>query len=166
MNQFYKPMVGLNVYLEPYFRSEIIEKVYANIPELSDEIRRDLIRLTKDELKVPGFRNPMLAPLALRIRAAEKKFEKDSNFVKQILASWSDLHRYLLNDSLESLKTLGFNILDTATEYPDPENAFYIGWPEGINYKTIHEELSKNPDNKLTSDENSLLCIWLTGYLP
>lgn len=166
MTQVYKTMIGLNVYLEPQFRKEVIEKVYANIQELSEDIRRDLLQITKEELKVSGFRNPMLAPLALRVRAAIEKFEKESRFTKQILAAWADLYRDVHEPVLSGLKELGFEVLETAGVYPDPEMAFASGWPDGLTYEQLHQALSKIPENKLTSDENALLSIWLTGALP
>jgi len=166
MTQFYKPMIGLNVYLEPKFRKELIEKVYANIPELSDDIRRDLLTMTKELVKIAGFRNPMSAPLSLRVRAAEEKFEKDSRFTKQILTSWADLHRNVQAMAMENLKSLGFEVSEKAPFYEDPENAFSVGWPKNIDYNKVHEALSNDTENKLTIDENALLAIWLTGYLP
>jgi len=166
MTQIYKPMVGLNVYLEPEFRRELIEKVYANIPDLSDETRRSLINISKELLKIAGFRNPMTAPLPLRVRAAEAKFEKDSRFIKQILASWADLHRNVQATAMENLKSLGFEVSDTAPLYDDAENAFIIGWPDKVDYNQVHEALSKDTENNLTVDENALLTVWLTGRLP
>lgn len=166
MTQVYKPMIGLNVYLEPQFRKELIEKVYADILKLSDDKRRDLLKISKEFLNIAGFRNPMSAPLPLRVRAAEAKFEKESRFVKQIMASWADLHRNVQAAALDNLKSLGFEVSDTAPLYDDPENAFVIGWPDNIDYNEVHETLSKDLENKLTNDENALLAIWLTGRLP
>ena len=166
MTQVYKPMIGLNVYLEPQFRKELIEKVYADILKLSDDKRRDLLKISKEFLNIAGFRNPMSAPLPLRVRAAEAKFEKESRFVKQIMASWADLHRNVQAAALDNLKSLGFEVSDTAPLYDDPENAFIIGWPDNIDYNEVHETLSKDLENKLTNDENALLAIWLTGRLP
>lgn len=166
MTQVYKPMIVLNVYLEPQFRKELIEKVYADILKLSDDKRRDLLKISKELLNIAGFRNPMSAPLPLRVRAAEAKFEKESRFVKQIMASWADLHRNVQAAALDNLKSLGFEVSDTAPLYDDPENAFIIGWPDNIDYNEVHETLSKDLENKLTNDENALLAIWLTGRLP
>ncbi len=46
------------------------------------------------------------------------------------------------------------------------KNAFSVGWPKNIDYNKVHEALSNDTENKLTIDENALLAIWLTGYLP
>lgn len=166
MSQAYIPMIGLNVYLEPQFRKEVIEKVYTNIPELMDDVRRDLLLLSKEEIRIAGFRNPMIAPLPLRVKAAIAKFEKDSKFTKQILIAWADLHRDIHESMLQALEKIGFKQSETAPTYPDPENAFIVGWPEGMDYEKLHETLSKESSSTLTSDENALLSIWLTGCLP
>ncbi len=77
MTQFYKPMIGPNVYLEPKFRKELIEKVYANIPELSDDIRRDLLTMTKELVKIAGFsKPPCLLHYHYVLGLLKKKFER------------------------------------------------------------------------------------------
>jgi len=166
MTQEYKAMIGLNVYLEPQFRKDVVEKVYSNISVLSDDLRHELIKITKEEINVSGFRNPMLAPNALLVKSAVVKFEKESKFVKLIMQAWSFLYKEFHSGLIDTLKTLGFEISETGPDYTDPENAFMVGWPEPVDYEKLHEACHQDPKNTLNSDENALLSIWLSGILP
>lgn len=166
MTQDYKAMIGLNVYLEPQFRKDVVEKVYSNLSGLSKDLRLQLIKITKEEIKVSGFRNPMLAPTALLVKSAVVKFEKESKYIELILQAWSSLYAEHHSTQLETLKSLGFEIGETRPDYTDPENAFLVGWPESVDYEKLHKACQQNPQNTLNSDENALLSIWLSGTLP
>ena len=72
-----KPAVALNVFIEPYFRKEILQKVFENLDAVPSELRRELIADVKDKVRISGFRNVMSAPRALLLRNAESVFEKE-----------------------------------------------------------------------------------------
>ncbi len=163
-----KPAIALNVFIEPYFRKEILHKVFDNLGELPAEIRRELVSEVKDKVRISGFRNPMVAPRALLIRDAETVFEKDTNFSLICLKSWSSLYSKWHESVTRALNELGFTVSEAASlNYPDSLNAFFEGWPEGLDFDTLDEKIkAQYHDIQLTKDETALLSILLTGFLP
>ena len=71
-----KPAIALNVFIEPYFRKEILQKIFENLDSIPSELRREFIAEVKDKVRISGFRNAMAAPRALLVRDAETVFEK------------------------------------------------------------------------------------------
>lgn len=167
MDEF-KPAIALNVFIEPYFRKEVLEKVFGNIDKFSPDLRKDLLAEVKDQVKISGFRNPMVAPRALLIKNAETVFEKDSRFCLTSLKSWQYLYAKWHKALKNGLVDLGFSISEpAAAEYPDPMNTFLVGWHEDISFDALYENLSAKIEGfDLSKDETALLTILLTGYMP
>ena len=163
-----KPAIALNVFVEPYFRSEILQKVFDNLGELPAELRREAISEVKDKVRISGFRNAMVAPRSLLVRDAESMFEKDTKFTLIILKCWNSLYSQWHETLRKALINLGFAVSESASQnYPDPMNAFLEGWPEGLDFETLYEKLTDQiKDFPLNKDETALLSILLTGYLP
>jgi len=157
------PAIALNVFIEPYFRKEILQKLFENLDKLPDEIRRELVKQVKEQVRISGFRNPMIAPRTLLIRDAETVFEKDAKFSLICLKGWQSLY-----SEWKNLGDLGFSISESAASgYPDPMNTFLEGWPEGMDFDTLYEKITAQVEGfPLNKDETALLSVLLTGYLP
>ncbi len=162
-----KPAVALNVFIEPYFRKEIVQKIFENIDSLPADLRRELIAEVKEKVRISGFRNSMAAPRALLVRDAETVFEKDTRFSLISLKSWMSLYSQWHDELKQNLTGLGFSISEQAAAgYPDPINTFLEGWPEGIDFDTLFEKITAQIENfPLSKDETALLSVLLTGYL-
>ena len=162
-----RPAIALNVFIEPYFRKEILQKIFDNIDALPAELRRELIAEVKEKVKISGFRNSMAAPRALLIRDAESVFEKDTWFSLITLKNWQSLFSQWHEEIQKKLLALGFSISDQAAAgYPDAVNTFLEGWPEGIDFDNLYEKITaQNEKFPLNKDETALLSVLLTGYL-
>ena len=162
-----RPAIALYVFIEPYFRKEILEKVFENLDILPAELRRELIADIKEKVRISGFRNSMVAPRALLIRDAETVFEKDTRFCLISLKNWQSLYTQWHEELKKTLIGLGFSISEQAAAgYPDPVNTFLEGWPEGIDFDTLFEKITAQVKNfTLSKDETALLSVLLTGYL-
>ncbi len=57
-----KPLHIINVFIESWFRQEIINAVLEDFSIYPDALRRELVETLKSEVKVSGFRNPLTAP--------------------------------------------------------------------------------------------------------
>ena len=159
-----KPLLALNLYLEPQFRKEVIQDLLGNLSGLETDQRAKLIEKFKETVHVGGFRNPLQAPMALQVREAEKVFEKDSYFLAAFLGAWRSLYASEASLLIDTWKKLGFSEAD---EGADPEKAFTDGWPEGLNYGKLEEKLRQaNPNTILSGDQLALLTILSTGQLP
>lgn len=162
-----RPLHVINVYIEPWFREQIILKVFEDFSLYPETLRKELVESVKNEVKVSGFRNPLTAPKRLLVREVEKIFEKDPHFVAVILRTWMKLFEEQRDDIKKTLTELNFQFSEQAPLYPNPENAFATNWPEGVNYQTLIDavrEKSKKID--MSDDEIVLNSILLTGYLP
>lgn len=162
-----KPAVALNVFIEPYFQKEIVQKIFENIDSLPADLRRELIAEVKEKVRISGFRNSMAAPRVLLVRDAETVFEKDTRFSLISLKSWMSLYSQWHDELKQNLTGLGFSISEQAAAgYPDPINTFLEGWPEGIDFDTLFEKITAQIENfPLSKDETALLSVLLTGYL-
>ena len=162
-----RPLHVINVFIESWFRQEIIEMVLNDFSVYSDEVRKALAETLKTEVKVSGFRNPLTAPKRLLVRESEKLFETDPHFVKVILDGWIQLYDKHGNTFDKVLKALGFKTPSTIPSYDDPINAFDQGWPKGIDYPKVIEAIRKEDEKiEMTDDQISLYSILRTGYLP
>ena len=162
-----KPAIALNVFIEPYFRREILQKVFENLNALPAELRRELLAEVKEKVRISGFRNSMVAPRALLIRDAESVFEKDTWFTLVSLKNWQSLYSEWNEELKKILAALGFSVSEQAAAgYPDAVNTFLEGWPEGIDFDTLYEKITTQVEKfPLSKDETALLSILLTGYL-
>lgn len=162
-----KPLHTINVFIEPWFREEIIEVIFEDFSVYPDNLRKELVETIKTEVKVSGFRNPLTAPKKLLVRETDKLFESDPRFVGVILKAWMSLfekHDKVFDTALESL---GFKISDQAGSYPDPINAFNEGWPESVNYQKVIDTVRKEAEKlEMSDDQIALYTILKTGYLP
>ena len=160
------PLISLNVFLLPDFRREILTTVLNQKDDLSPEIKQELRQAIKEFVKISGFRNPLAAPQALQVRAMESPFEKESRFVKAILSSWADINSDLQAKVYSVLPELGFEPNDQAPFYPDPENAFAVAWPEDLSFEMLADLVKQKTETDASSNEISLMTVWLTGRLP
>jgi len=160
------PLISLNVFLLPDFRREILTTVLNQKDNLSPEIKQEFRQAIKEFVKISGFRNPLAAPQALQVRAMESPFEKESRFVKAILSSWADINSDLQAKVQAVLHELGFEPNVQAPLYPDPENAFAVGWPEDLSFEKLADLVKQKTETDASSNEISLMTVWLTGRLP
>jgi hypothetical protein len=166
MNEL-KPLHVINVFIESWFRQEIIEKVLTDFAAYSSDVRKALAETLKSEVKVSGFRNPLTAPKRLLVRDTDKLFETDSNVVKVVLNAWTQLYDKHGQSFDKALNGLGFTTSTMAPTYPDPFNAFDQGWPEGIDYPKVIEAVRKEDDQlDMTDDQIVLYSILRIGFLP
>jgi len=160
------PLISLNVFLLPDFRREILTTVLYQKDDLSPDNTQELRQAIREFVKISGFRNPLAAPQALQVRAMESPFEKESRFVKAILSSWADINSDLQAKVQAVLPELGFEPNDQALLYPDPENAFAVGWPEDLSFEKLADLVKQKTETDASSNEISLMTVWLTGRLP
>ncbi len=162
-----KSLHVINVYIEAWFRQEIVENVLNDFSVYDPEVRKALAETVKEEVKVSGFRNPLTAPKRLLVRETEKKFETNPYLVKAILNAWVQLYDKYSQTFDKPLTTLGFSFSENAASYADPVNAFEQGWPEGVDYQKVIEAVRKEDEKiDMTDDQIVLYSILRTGDLP
>lgn len=163
-----KPLHIINVFIEPWFRKEIIATVLKDLSSYPEELRKELVETIKREVKVSGFRNPLTAPKRLLERETEKLFEKDAHSISVMIRAWMNHYEKHATAFDEALKVLKFEISEQAANgYPDAGDAFESGWPEGVDYLKVIEVVRQQDDKlDMTDDQIVLYSILKTGYLP
>lgn len=160
-------MLAINVYLEPYFRKAIFEKIYSHKSELGESARSAFFASVKEEVRVSGFRTTLNAPLNLLVKASEARFEHSSKFVKATLEAWASLFITDLGQLKAMLEEIGFVCPDLQSAYQDPERAFSEGWPTDCGYASLESRYHQAyPNSPLNRDEIALLSVWLSACLP
>ncbi len=162
-----QPLHVINVFIEAWFRQEIIDKVLTDFSPYSSEVRKALAETLKSSVKVSGFRNPLTAPKRMLARDTEKLFETDPQVVKVVLNAWKQLYDSHSQTFDKALKSLGFTTSPEAPTYPDALNAFDQGWPEDVDYPKVIEAVRKEDEQlDMTDDQIVLYSILQTGFLP
>lgn len=162
-----QPLHVINVFIEAWFRQEIIEKVLTDFSPYTSETRKDLAETLKSEVKVSGFRNPLTARKRLLVRETEKMFETNPHIVRVILNAWSQLFEKNSKVFDKALSALGFKLPTSTPTYPDALHGFDQGWPEGLDYPKLIEAIRKEGDQlDMTDDQIVLFSILRTGLLP
>jgi hypothetical protein len=160
------PFHGINQFMIPEYRQEIIHKVLGHLAELPPERKNSVLSLFKRYVAVPGFRNSTLAPLSIKAKSAGPAFEKHPDFVAQVLMAWSELMPGLRQQIYDLLIERKWELLP-----PDADRSklpgFLIRWPKEETYDVLDAAFAaKYPDEKVHEYDVRLMIVWLSGRLP
>lgn len=179
------PFHAINEFMRPDFRLTVIRDVLNNLPALPHEHSTEIANLTKRYVKIPGFRNSEKAPPLIKTMPMVKAFEKNPGFVSGVLSAWAEIHRELLLQVYEILKSRGWELSeglsfsalkdDFTNKWPilPPEAdrrlapGFVPRWFKGEDFETLYGSYQKQyPDSSASVDQISLIAVWLTLRLP
>lgn len=163
--QFY-PFHAINEFMLPDYRHEVLQQVLSDTSKLTNAQRGALNGEIKRLVKVPGFRNSSIAPLPLKIRAAETTFEKNPGFTARVLQCWSEIHEDLRQQVYDLLKNRNWEILPVEadrTKLP----GFLGDWPKQDTYEVLNKAFSETyADSTASENDVRLMIVWLSGRLP
>ena len=140
--QFF-PFHGINEFMLPDYRLQVIQAVFNGFNQLPGERRSAINGLVKRHVQVPGFRNSTQAPMAIKARAAVSVFERRSDFVAQFLQGWAELNSELRQKVYDFLKAREWELLPPEadrTKLP----GFLTEWPDGQNYDVLGQGFHRN----------------------
>jgi hypothetical protein len=122
--------------------------------------------LLKKLIQVPGFRNSLQAPAPLKLKPTLSAFEKNPALTGAILSAWSASRPELRQKVYELLASRGWELLPPEadrTKLP----GFLTTWPPNEDFQELNEAFTQaNPDISTTSDDVSLMAVWISGRLP
>jgi hypothetical protein len=160
------PFHAINEFMRPDFRADVIRSVMLALPSLPEALRTQIDKITRRVVKVPGFRNSAKAPAALRVKPTAEAFEKNAGLVAAILSAWNEAHPELRGQVYELLTERGWEILPAdadRTKLP----GFLTRWPKGEDFETLTNAYAERfPGSETSSDDVSLMVVWLSGRLP
>jgi hypothetical protein len=160
------PFHALNEFMRDDYRLDVIRFTLSALPELPEQFRTPVERLTHQVVKVPGFRNSEKAPLGKRLRPTASAFEKSPALVVAILAAWAEGHPELRQQVFDLLIARGWDVLPPEadrTQLP----GWLTRWPEGESFESIGEAFAERyPGVEANLDDISLMVVWLLVRLP
>lgn len=160
------PFHAINEFMTAEYRLQVIRDVLTVLPSASDAYRNQINHLTRKLVVVPGFRNSLKAPIPLRIKSTVDAFEKNPNLAASILAAWADTQAELRERVYALLQSRNWELLPLEadrTRLP----GFLTIWPGGENFEVLNQAFQEMyPDFNATSDDVSLMVVWISGRLP
>jgi hypothetical protein len=116
---------------------------------------------------VPGFRDGSQAPATFKVAPTVSAFEKSPDLVAAILAAWAETQSDLRTKVYDLLKERGWELLPLEadrTKLP----GFLTKWPgKDEDFDVLNTVFAeKHPSQEATTDDVSLMVVWLSGRLP
>jgi hypothetical protein len=160
------PFHTLSRFMRDDYRQTIVRTTMNAYPTLPDDLRAAIDKQTKRHVSVPGFRNSAKAPTALKIRSMNEAFEKRADLVGAILAGWAETQADLRQQVYELLTSRGWEVLPLEadrTKLP----GFLTVWPAKEDFEVLNEAFKeKYPESEATTDDVSLMAVWISTRLP
>ena len=160
------PFHAINEFMTAEYRLHLIRGVLTLLPSVPDTNRNQVNHLTRKLVIIPGFRNSLKAPLPLRIKPTVDAFEKNQNLAASILAAWADTQAELREKIHMLLQSRNWELLPLDTDRTKLPG-FLTFWPGGENIEMLNQAFhEKYPDFNASSDDVSLMVVWISGRLP
>lgn len=160
------PFHAINEFMRPDYRLTVVRAALQAAPSMPEELRQPLDRLVKKAVKVPGFRDGSKAPTPLKVRPAAEAFEKSPDLVGAILAIWAQSLPELRQQVHDLLVEKGWEILPAEANRAKLPG-FMTVWPKGQNFEALNQAFhQKYPAVEASSDDISLMVVWISGRLP
>ncbi len=160
------PFHALSRFMRDDFRQTVVRTAMNAYPTLPNHLRAAIDKQTKRYVTVPGFRNSVKAPLALKIRSMHDAFEKRADLVGVILAAWAETQTVLRQQIYDLLISRGWEVLPLEadrTKLP----GFLTVWPANEDFEVLNEAFKeKHPESEATTDDVSLMAAWISTRLP
>lgn len=162
----YLPFHAINEFMRPDYRLSVVRSALTALPGLPESFRQPIDQMTRQVVKVPGFRNSVKAPPALKARPMAEAFEKSPDLVAAVLSAWAETHAGLRQQVHDLLSANGWDLLPPEadrTRLP----GFLPTWPKGEDFESLTQAFSKaHPGDAASADDVSLMVVWLSGRLP
>jgi hypothetical protein len=162
----YLPFNAINEFMLDEYRIEVIHSVYQTVAQSDDKQKARLNQLTKKFIQIPGFRNSLQAPTALKVRHAEKLFEKNSQFVAAVVSTWAQARPALRQQVSDLLTERGWELLPPEADRAELPG-FLPQWPHEEDFEAITQAFKQRyPDLNVADNDVSLMVVWLSDSLP
>lgn len=161
------PFHAINEFMLVEYRQSVVQDVFSHLDPVSAETRRELLRMVKELVQVPGFRNSSQAPLPLKVRGAVSAFQKSAEFCGATLQAWSDIHADLREHVYQLLKGRSWEVLPAETNRAKLPG-FLTVWPKEETYDVLETAFQEQVENAsdYVDDDVRLMLVWVSGRLP
>src|SRR3990172_4731358 len=160
------PYHAINEFMTDEYRTHVVRQVLNALPDLPDELKNPIERISKKAVNIPGFRNSQKAPASLKVKPTIDAFLKNPALVAAILAGWAGLNLELRQQVYDLLVNRGWDILP-----PDADRSklpgFIMQWYNGEDFDTLFQVFQAAYPGKIVEQNDvSLMAVWLCGRLP
>jgi hypothetical protein len=160
------PFHAINEFMRSDYRLTVVRAALQAAPSMPEDLRQPLDRLVKKVVKVPGFRDGSKAPTPLKVRPAAEAFEKSPDLVGAILAIWAQSKPELRQQVYDLLMEKGWEILPAEANRAKLPG-FMTAWPKSQDFEALNQAFhQKYPAVEASSDDISLMVVWVSGRLP
>jgi hypothetical protein len=160
------PFHALNEFMTDDYKKQVITVTLETLPNLPSDYSAPVNKIIRKSVKIPGFRNSLKAPLALKVQPVTEIFEKDPTFVAAVVNAWSEANLVLREQVYELLHSREWELLPVdanRTKLP----GFLTIWPGGEDFETLYQAYSEiYPESHSSYDDVSLMIVWQSGRLP
>jgi hypothetical protein len=160
------PFHALNEFMRPDYRLSVVRTALNALPGLPSGFRAPIDKLTKQVVRVPGFRNGAQAPTPMKVGPMAAAFEKSPELVAAVLAAWAESLPDLRQKVYDLLKSRNWEVLPSEadrTKIP----GFLTHWPKGEDFEVLNKAFAEAyPGFSPTTDDVSLMVVWISGRLP
>jgi hypothetical protein len=160
------PFHAINEFMRPDFRQAVIHATLQALPSLPNNYQSAVNGLIKKSVQIPGFRNSLQAPLALKVKPVIAAFEKNPAFVAAILSAWAFSKPELAQNVYGLLQSRSWEVMppeSDRTKLP----GFLPDWPENEEFTALDQAYHEMfPQDLTNADDINLMVVWLSGRLP
>lgn len=162
----YLPFKAINVFIERDYLETVIKDVLEGIGSLSREEQTEFNIFYRKHVSILGFRNPVRAPLTLKINGYAGVFEEKEDVIPFTLTTWTKIKSELSEQVKNWLDSQGWEALALEREF-DENIGFTADWPENLTFDEIEEKFkTDNPKVEFNRDDLILMVLWISGKLP
>jgi len=160
------PYHAINEFMTDEYRQHVVRSVLEALPNLPDEHRQAINKLTLKHVKIPGFRNSLKAPLALKVRLTIEAFQKRPEMVAAILSAWAEYYPAARQNVFDLLVARGWELLPIDADRKKLPGLL-THWPKDETFERIQEAYkAAYPDPPVPDNDIALMVVWLSGRLP
>ncbi|HOR18423.1 MAG TPA: hypothetical protein PLE10_01145 [Brevefilum sp.] len=162
----YLPFKTINVFFERNYLDKVIKEILEGVNTLSREEQTEFVNFFRKHIKILGFRNPVRAPLSLKINAYASAFEEKEDVIPYTLTTWAKIKSVLANRVQTWLVSEGWEELTLERRYGVAEG-FNANWPKNLTFDEIEEKFKQaHPKEDHQRDDFILMVLWISGTLP
>lgn len=156
----------INIFIEHEYLEELLERILRGIENLPKDDQIGFAQHFRKYVNVLGFRNPLRAPLTLRVNAYAAAFEEKDEVVPFTLSIWTKINQPFANQVKDWLEKEGWKNLSLQRNFEDSEG-FLNRWPQKMTFDKLVKAFKKdNPNIDFLRDDLILMILWISGQLP
>lgn len=163
----YLPFHAINEFMIDEYREKVVRYVFENLGNIPSSRKNTILSIFKKQVKIPGFRDSSLAPNPIKVKHGCQLFERNPDFVAQVLQAWAELQTDLRQKVYEMLISRGWkNILPPEIDRSKLPG-FQVVWPKTETYEVLDQTFyEQNPGLDIPNDDIRLMAVWLVNALP